>query len=102
MGKVLYDYFAEIAKADLLSDEEEQKLIKAVQEKGTSCNEMKQLKKCSARFVISLSSQYKVHGIDRMRQIEAGNIGLREAAVEMYNRNESAESQFSFQYESFY
>lgn len=30
MGKVLYDYFAEIAKADLLSDEEEQKLIKAV------------------------------------------------------------------------
>ena len=81
MGKGLDDYLAEIAKADLLSSEEELKLIKAVQEKGTDCDEMKQLEKCSARFVVSLSSQYKVHGIDRMRLIEAGNIGLREAAM---------------------
>ena len=89
MDKGIDKYLEEIGKAQLLSHEEELELIKAVQKKGTDCDEMKQLEESSARFFVSLSCQYKVQGIDTMQLVEAGKEGLRRAALK-YDFNTDA------------
>ena len=79
--KKLDEYLEEIGKAEILSIDEELKLVKAVQQKGTDCDEMKQLEKADARFVVSVANQYHDKGLTLMELIEAGMVGLRRAAM---------------------
>ena len=79
--KKLEEYLEEIGKAELLSIDEELKLVKAVQAKGTDCDEMIRLEKADGRFVASIAKQYKDQGVTDMELIEAGIEGLRRAAM---------------------
>lgn len=81
MDKGLDKYLEEIGKAKLLTIDEELELVKAVQQKGTDCDEMKQLEKASARFVVSVANQYKDKGLTLMELTDAGMVGLRRAAM---------------------
>ena len=81
MDKGLDKYLEEIGKAKLLTIDEELELVKAVQQRGTDCDEMKQLEKSSARFVVSVANQYQDKGLTLMELIEAGMVGLRRAAM---------------------
>ena len=81
MNKGLDKYLEEIGKAKLLTIDEELELVKAVQQKGTDCDEMKQLEKASARFVVSVANQYKDKGLTLMELVDAGMVGLRRAAM---------------------
>jgi RNA polymerase primary sigma factor len=81
MNKGLDKYLEEIGKAKLLTIDEELELVKAVQQKGTDCDEMKQLEKASARFVVSVANQYKDKGLTLMELVDAGMVGLRRAAL---------------------
>ena len=74
------ELLAEIGRAPLLTKEEELALLRAVKEKGTDCDEMKQLEKANMRFVVSLVSQYQHRGLTLEELIEAGKTGLRNAA----------------------
>ena len=58
----LDEILEEIGRSSLLSIEEEAALCKAVQEKGTDCDEMKQLEKANMRFVVSVANQYQKRG----------------------------------------
>ena len=80
----LDEILEEIGRSSLLTHEEELALLKAVQEKGTDCDEMKQLEKVNMRFVVSLANQYQKRGLILEKLIEAGTEGLRRAA-EKYN-----------------
>ncbi len=81
MYKGLDKYLEEIGKAKLLTIDEELELVKAVQQKGTDCDEMKQLEKASARFVVSVANQYKDKRLTLMELVDAGMVGLRRAAM---------------------
>ena len=59
-------------------------LLKAVQKKGTGCDEMKQLEKANMRFVVSVANQYQKRGLTLDELIEAGLEGLRKGAMK-YN-----------------
>ena len=74
------ELLAEIGRAPLLTREEEQALLRAVKEKGTDCNEMKQLEKANMRFVVSLVNQYQNRGLTLEKLIEVGKASLRKAA----------------------
>lgn len=79
--KNLDEYLQEIGRAKLLTIDEERELLRAVQEKGTDCEEMKQLEKSFARFVVSLAGQYRNKGLTIWELIEAGTEGMRKAAM---------------------
>ena len=79
--KNLDEYLQEIGRAKLLTIDEERELLKAVQEKGAESEEMKQLEKCFARFVVSLAGQYKNKGLTIWELIEVGTEGMRKAAM---------------------
>ena len=79
--KNLDEYLQEIGRAKLLTIDEERELLKAVQEKGVESEEMKLLEKSFARFVVSLSGQYRNKGLTIWELIEAGTEGLRKAAM---------------------
>ena len=74
----------EIGSSELLTHEEELALLKAVQEKGTGCDEMKQLEKANMRFIVSVAAQYQRQGLTLEELIEAGTEGLRKGAIK-YN-----------------
>lgn len=84
MKQSLDEILVEIGRTPLMSHEEELALLKVVQEKGTDCDEMKQLEKVNMRFVVSLANQYQKRGLTLEELIEAGTKGLRRAAVK-YN-----------------
>ena len=75
------EYLMEIGREPLLSVDEERALLKAVQEKGLECEEMKWLEKANARFVVSLSRQYMNKGLTIWELIDVGTEGLRKAAM---------------------
>ena len=81
MKQSLDEILEEIGRSSLLSIEEEAALCKVVQEKGTDCDEMKQLEKANMRFVVSVANQYQKRGLTLEELIEAGTEGLRKAAV---------------------
>ena len=74
----------EIGSSPLLTYEEELALLKVVQEKGTDCDEMKQLEKANIRFIVSVAVQYQRQGLTLEELIEAGTEGLRKGAMK-YN-----------------
>lgn len=77
----LDEYLSEIGRAELLTIDEELELVKAVQEKGVECEEMKRLEKAEARVVVSVARQYQDKGLTIWELIEAGTEGLRKAAL---------------------
>lgn len=79
--KNLEEYLQEIGRAELLTIDEERELVKAVQAKGVDCDEMKRLEKANARFIVSVANQYQNQGLSLEELIEAGEEGLRKAAM---------------------
>ena len=80
----LEELLVEIGRSPLLTLEEELALLKVVQEKGTDCDEMKQLEKANMRFIVSVAAQYQRQGLTLEELIEAGTEGLRKGAIK-YN-----------------
>ena len=78
----LDEFLEEIGRTPLLSADEEAASCKAVLEKGTDCDEMRQLEKGSMRFIVSIANQYKDRGLTLMELIEVGKDGLRKSAME--------------------
>ena len=66
-------------------------LIKAVQEKGTDCEEMKVLEQNFHEKVLSIAREYEGQGKDLEDLVNAGNEGLRIAAMKF-----SLQADFSF------
>jgi RNA polymerase primary sigma factor len=91
MKQSLNEILEEIGRTSLLTHEEELGLLKAVQEKGTDCDEIKQLEKANMRFVVSLANQYQKRGLTLEELIEAGTEGLRRGAMKY---NFEADSKF--------
>ena len=79
--KNLDELLSEIGRASLISAEEEQVLIKAIQEKGPRCDEMEKLIEPNRRFVVSVAAQYQNKGLSLEELIEVGTEGLRKAAM---------------------
>ena len=77
----LDEYLKEIGRAELLTIDDERELVKAVQEKGVNCDEMKRLEKADARFVVSVANQYQNKILTIWELIDAGIEGLRKAAM---------------------
>ena len=65
---------------DLLTAEEEIKLTKAVQDKGTDCDEMKKLCEFYGGFVTSVAKEYLNNGLSLDELVEAGKAGIAKAA----------------------
>ncbi len=80
----LDEILEEIGRSSLLTHEEELALLKAVQKKGTDCDEMKQLEKANMRFIVSVANQYQKRGLSLEELIAAGTEGLRKGAMK-YN-----------------
>ena len=91
MKKELDEYLKEMAKAPLLDRVEERKLLKAVQQKGTECDEMRKLTECNGRYIISIANQYQNQGLSLMELIDEARKGLVKAAVKY-----DIKSDFSF------
>lgn len=81
MKQSLDEILEKIGCSPLLSIDEERALCKAVQKKGTDCDEMNQLEKANMRFIVSVAAQYQKRGLTLEELIEAGTEGLRKAAM---------------------
>ena len=66
---------------DLLTADEEVILTKAVQAKGTDCDEMKKLCEVYGCFVTSVAKEYLNNGLSLDELVEAGKIGLGKGAM---------------------
>ena len=66
---------------DLLTAEEEIRLTKAVQAKGTDCDEMKKLQEVYGNFVASVAKEYLNNGLSLDELVEAGKTGLAKGAM---------------------
>ena len=66
---------------EVLSADEEFALTKAVQDKGTDCDEMKRLREVYNRFVTSIAKEYLDEGLSLDKLGEAGKGGLSKAAL---------------------
>lgn len=71
----------EVAACNTLTAEEDFALTKAVQDKGTDCDEMKKLHEVYDRFVTSIAKQYLDKGLSLDELMEAGKSGLEKAAL---------------------
>ena len=70
----------DIATCKVSTADEEFKLTKAVQEKGTDCDEMKKLHEVYDRFVVSIAKQYLDKGFSLEELVELGKVGMGKAA----------------------
>ena len=59
---------------DLLTAEEEIRLTKAIQDKGTDCDEMKKLCEVYGSFVTSVAKEYLKNGLSLEELVVAGKI----------------------------
>lgn len=91
MKKRLDEYLKEITKAPLLDRVEERKLLRAVQQKGTDCHEMRKLIDCNGRFIISVANQYQNQGLSLMELVDEARKGMVKAAMKY-----DIKSDFSF------
>jgi RNA polymerase primary sigma factor len=71
-------YFRDINRYKVLTDEEERKLVKAVQEGKTDA--ANKLVTSNLRFVVSVARRYRGRGLSYLELINEGNIGLLKAA----------------------
>jgi RNA polymerase primary sigma factor len=69
----------EVAACNTLTAEEDFALTKAVQDKGTDCDEMKKLHEVYDRFVVSIAKQYLDKGLSLEELVEVGKSGLEKA-----------------------
>ena len=76
------EYLRSLSAVELLAPEEEMAVIETVQHKGTDCEEMAKLERANSRFIIGLLLQYQRQGRTFQELIEAGNEGLRKAALQ--------------------
>ena len=74
-------FLQEIGRVELLSEEEELELLKAVKEKGPDCEELQRLCWANMRFVVSLASQYQNRGLSLEELIGVGTEGQKKAAL---------------------
>lgn len=72
----MFLYYHRQQRTPLLSADEEIALCKAVWEKGTDSDEMRQLEKASMRFVVSIANQYQHRVLTLVELIEAGTDGF--------------------------
>ena len=77
----LNDLVNEICRAPMLSIEEELELLKAVQEKGADCEELRKLEKANMRWVLSAAIPYQKQGLTLEELIKAGTEGLRKGMM---------------------
>ena len=77
-------YFRDVSKLSLISQEEEIKLAKRIQQGDKQAEN--ELVKANLRFVISVAKSYQGKGIDLVDLIQEGNLGILEAAKK-YNPN---------------
>ena len=70
----------EVAACNTLTAEEDFALTKAVQDKGTDCDEMKKLHEVYDRFVVSIAKQYLDKGFSLEELVELGKVGMGKAA----------------------
>jgi len=68
-------------KEDILTTDEGRKLLKAIQEKGTNCDEMKKLKLAMSGFTVSSAKRHMNKGLAFGDLIDAGMEGLRRAVM---------------------
>ena len=68
-------------KEIILTTDEGRKLVKAIQKKGTDCDEMKKLKLAMSGFTVSSARQHMNKGLSFEELIEAGTEGLRRAVM---------------------
>lgn len=73
--------FNEVAQCNALTAEEDFTLTKAVQDKGTDCDEMKKLHEVYDRFVESIAKQYLDKGLSLDELVEVGKTGLEKATM---------------------
>ena len=71
-------YFRDVSKLSLISQEEEIKLAKRIQQGDTKAEN--ELVKANLRFVISVAKSYQGKGLDLVDLIQEGNCGLITAA----------------------
>ena len=77
----LDENLTEIGSYDLLTEEDELALAKAIRLKGPDCEEADKLVKHYLRFVVSVAIQYQNKGLTLEELLSKGNEGLREAAI---------------------
>ena len=68
-------------KEIILTTDEGRKLVKAIQKKGTDCDEMKKLKLAMSGFTVSSARQHMNKRLSFEELIEAGTEGLRRAVM---------------------
>lgn len=71
----------EIVQCNALTADEDFALTKAVQDKGTDCDEIKKLHEVYDRFVESIARQYLDNGLSLDELVEAGKTGLEKAVM---------------------
>jgi RNA polymerase primary sigma factor len=71
-------YFRDINRYDVLTDEQERLLVKAVQEGRPGAAD--KLVTANLRFVVSVARRYRGRGLSYLELINEGNIGLLKAA----------------------
>ncbi len=71
-------YFRDLSRYQVLSDEEEQELVKRVQKNDREA--INKLITANLRFVVSIARRYRGRGLSYLELINEGNVGMLKAA----------------------
>ena len=77
--KTVEEYLREIARIEMVSQEEECELSERI--KSGDDDAFRRLVEANLRFVVSVAKQYKNRGLELMDLVNEGNIGLMKAAI---------------------